>query len=93
MARYSRRVSYDAEAPVEALGAVASTAPRRDEAKYLVERIGLNAMVALLPRIPDGTCLTGIEGSAGAPLPAVRREWLAALGVPDDGGEPRSAGN
>ena len=52
--------------------------------KYLVDRVGLGAMVALFPRVPDGTWLADLETRAGAPLPVLRRAWLAALHIPDD---------
>jgi hypothetical protein len=52
--------------------------------KYLVDRVGLGAMVALFPRVPDGTWLAELESRAGASLPGLRRAWLAALHTPDD---------
>jgi hypothetical protein len=52
--------------------------------KFLVDRVGLGVMVALFPRVPDGTWLAELESRAGAPLPVLRRAWLAALRIPDD---------
>jgi hypothetical protein len=52
--------------------------------RFLVDRVGVEAMVALFPGIPDGTWLAELERRAGAALPALRRAWLASLHVPDD---------
>ncbi|MEO7987792.1 MAG: hypothetical protein ABI766_14785 [Gemmatimonadales bacterium] len=52
--------------------------------KYLASRIGLSAVVELMPAIPSGHWLAQLETRAGAALPVLRREWLAALNIPDD---------
>lgn len=55
--------------------------------RFLAGRIGVAAVIGLLPMITDGSWLPALERAAGAPLPALRREWLAALNVPDDSPE------
>ncbi len=52
--------------------------------RWLVEQIGLERTVALVPAIPDGTWLPALEASLGTSLDAFRRAWLARLGIPDD---------
>jgi hypothetical protein len=47
--------------------------------KYLVDRLGVRAVVALFPRIQDGTWLVDLARVAGQPLPALRRAWLDSL--------------
>jgi len=45
--------------------------------KFLVDRMGLRAVVALFPEIPADTWLTRLP----APLDTLRRDWAAAIGV------------
>lgn len=47
--------------------------------KYLVDRVGLRAVIALFPGIPPGTWLRDLERAAGEPLGELRRRWLAAI--------------
>jgi len=39
------------------------------------------ALVALFPRIPDGTWVVALATAAGQPLPDLRRAWLGTLRV------------
>lgn len=48
---------------------------------HVVARLGLQAVVALFPRIPAGTWRTALESAAGEPLERLRRAWLTALGL------------
>lgn len=52
--------------------------------RRLVERIGLERTVALIPAIPDGSWVPALEAALGMPLDAFRREWLGRQGIPDD---------
>lgn len=47
--------------------------------KYIVDRIGIRAVVAAFPRIPAGTWVTGIEAAAGTSFGDLRSGWLAAI--------------
>jgi hypothetical protein len=49
--------------------------------KYLVDRMGVRAVVALFPRIQDGTWHAALATAAGKPLSTLRREWLATLAL------------
>lgn len=53
--------------------------------RYLVNRVGVSGLVGLFPAIASGQWLGNLESRAGASLPAMRREWLSGLRVPDDG--------
>lgn len=44
---------------------------------YLVQRMGLAAVVALVPRVPQGTWRDAVTRAAGEPLEQLRRRWLA----------------
>jgi hypothetical protein len=48
--------------------------------KYLVDRIGVRAVVALFPSIQAGTWVADLAEAAGETLPALRRAWLRRLG-------------
>ena len=52
--------------------------------KFLVERIGVRAVVALFPKVASGTWLTDVAAAAGKPLGAVRSDWLLAIGWSGD---------
>jgi hypothetical protein len=54
--------------------------------KHLVARLGLPAVVALVPRIPAGTWRTALESAATEPLERLRRAWLVALGLTSTAG-------
>lgn len=47
--------------------------------KFLVDRVGVRAVVALFPRIGTGTWQRELEAAARAPLESLRHEWLARL--------------
>ena len=47
--------------------------------KYLVERVGVGPMVALLPGIKTGSWEEELGRAAGVPLSELRRQWLATL--------------
>lgn len=55
--------------------------------KFLVARMGLAALVELVPGIPSGRWLAVLETQTGTSLPVLRREWLALLHVPNDEGD------
>ena len=55
--------------------------------KALAERVGIGTLVRLMPEISSGTWIATLEHAAGATLPALRRDWLARLHVPDDEAE------
>ena len=46
---------------------------------WLVRRVGLPAMVAVIPRVPPGTWQEAISDAAGQPLENLRRQWLRGL--------------
>lgn len=48
--------------------------------KYVVDRVGVRAVVAAFPHIPGGTWVTDLETAAGTSLEALRNAWLGALG-------------
>jgi hypothetical protein len=47
--------------------------------KYIVDRVGIRAVVAAFPRIPEGTWVTGLEAAAGTSFAILRSRWLAAI--------------
>jgi hypothetical protein len=47
--------------------------------KYLVDRIGVPALVALFPHVPDGSWQAQLATVAGRPLPELQRAWLDTL--------------
>lgn len=49
--------------------------------RYLVNRIGMRAVVNLFPAIPRDTWLAELTSAAQSTLPALRRAWLDTLGV------------
>lgn len=49
--------------------------------KHVVTRVGLPAVVALFPRIPQGTWRAALDSAAGEPLESLRRAWLKRLGI------------
>lgn len=51
--------------------------------RYLVDRIGVPATVALYPGIPSGTWEESLTGAAGRPLAVLRRDWLQSIGRPE----------
>jgi hypothetical protein len=55
--------------------------------RFLADKVGLRTLVGLMPEIPSGRWLAQLETRAGAPLPALRREWLQKIGAPEAGGE------
>lgn len=55
--------------------------------KFLVTKVGVASLVELFPGVPSGRWLANLESQAGASLPALRREWLAVLHVPNDDGD------
>lgn len=54
--------------------------------RFLADRVGLRALIELMPLIPSGRWTRELETRAAGPLPALRKAWLAALNVPDDDG-------
>lgn len=48
--------------------------------KYVVDRVGVRAVVAAFPHIPEGTWMADVEAAAGTSLEALRSAWLEALG-------------
>jgi hypothetical protein len=49
--------------------------------KYLVDRIGVKAVLGLFPEIPAGTWNGKVEQLAGEPIAALRRKWMDQLGI------------
>jgi hypothetical protein len=49
--------------------------------KYLADRIGLRTVVVLFSRVPSGAWLADLESAAGESLEAMRRAWLAGIGM------------
>jgi hypothetical protein len=49
--------------------------------KHVVARVGLPAVVALFPRIPEGTWRGALESAAGQPLERLRQAWLDSLRI------------
>jgi len=49
--------------------------------KFLVERVGVRPMVALLPAIKTDSWEEELGRAAGVPLTELRRQWLAKLGL------------
>lgn len=56
--------------------------------KHLVQRIGVRAVVGLFPTIPSGAWAAALEVSIGEPVAALRRAWLARLGLADLADQP-----
>ena len=49
--------------------------------KHVVARLGLPAVLALFPRIPNGTWRAALDFASGKPLEETRRKWLKTLGL------------
>lgn len=49
--------------------------------RYVVERIGVDHTVALFPAIKSGTWREALAAASGESLEALRRKWLASIGV------------
>jgi hypothetical protein len=47
--------------------------------KYVVDRVGIRAVVASIPSVPAGTWPAELEAAAGTSLEALRSAWLAAI--------------
>lgn len=47
--------------------------------KYVVDRVGIRAVVAAFPGIPAGTWLQDLEAAAGTSLEALRNVWLETI--------------
>ena len=62
----------------------------RSLVRHLVGVTGLAPAVALMPAIQRGDFPAAVERAAGRPLEKLRAEWLAALGLGEGGGTPRS---
>ena len=48
--------------------------------KYVVDRVGVRAVVAVFPAIPSGNWVTDLEAAAGTSLEALRNAWLKVVG-------------